>query len=66
VEMPDLRQDNEEQDSAEDCSEGMPDLIDHHNDSSEEDTVEFSLDSSEVTCQNIVRLAITWRLISEG
>jgi len=49
VGMPDLTQGNEEQNSDEDSSEGIPDLIDHHDDSSEEDTVEFSVDSSDIT-----------------
>ena len=49
VGMPNLTPGNEEQDSDEESSGGIPDLIDRHDDSSEEDTVEFSVGSSEVT-----------------
>ena len=48
VGMTTLTQGNEDQDSDDKQSEGIPDLIDCHNDSSEEDTVEFGVDSSDV------------------
>jgi len=47
--MPNITPGNEEQDSDEESSEGMPDLIDCHGDSSEENTVTFSVGLSDVT-----------------
>ena len=49
VEIPGLKLGNEEQDSDDESSGKIPDLIDRHDDSSEEDTVNFSVGSSEVT-----------------
>ena len=49
VGTPGLTPGYEESDSDEESSVGMPDLVDRHDDSSKEDTIEYSIGSSEVT-----------------